>query len=144
MKNKDRFIEDILKDIYNLSAPKLDESRRNQIFDIINIVVNGDNPAEYLVSDVNIKNKLGVYVYILTNNRLIIVTIDTQDEINTYPFSIVEMNKLSFKSPEPDMMSVEIKLSDNKSFGLTYPANRNKITSFFQALDQVLIKQKQL
>jgi hypothetical protein len=143
MKSKDTFIKEIISDIYNLPSPQLDESRRNQISEIINVVINGDIVSEYFVSDVIINKKLGVYVYILTDNRLVIVTIDTQDKINTYPFLIRELQKLFFNSPEPNTISVEIRLSNNEVIGLKYRADNEKITSFFQALDQVLIKQSQ-
>lgn len=143
-KEKDAFVQSIVETIYQLPSPKLDESRKIQISSIINVVINGDSVITYLVSDVNISDHLAIYVYILTNNRFIVVTIDTRNEINTYPFFIKEMQKISFKSPEPNIISVEIELSGNKLLGLRYPTNNEKITSFFQCLDQALIKQKQI
>lgn len=142
MKNKNICIQGIIKDIYSLPTPKFEESRKSQISGMISVVVNGDNIEEYLVSDATIDSQLAVYVYILTNNRLIIVTIDTQDKISTYPFVISEMQKVSFKSPKPNRISVEINLANNKLLGLEYSADKKETTDFFQKLDQVLTKQR--
>lgn len=143
MKDKDSYIQEIIKDIYSLSSPKFEESRKSQISGMIRVVVNGDDIKEYLVSDATIDSQLAVYVYILTNNRLIIVTIDMQDQINTYPFIISEMQKISFKSPKLDRISVEINLANNKLVGLEYSADKKETTDFFQKLDQLLTKQRQ-
>lgn len=143
MKDKNIYIQEIIKDIYSLPTPKFEESRRSQISGMISVVVNGDIIEEYLVSDATIDNQLAVYVYILTNNRLIIVTIDTQDKISTYPFVISEMQKIFFKSPKPNRISVEINLANNKLLGLEYSVDKKETTDFFQKLDQVLTKQRQ-
>ena len=142
MKSKDAFIQEILKDIYNLSAPRLVEERKEQISKLIHTVINGDLITKYLVSSVSIENERGIYLYILTNHRLIVFTIGVNsNQINTYPFAISEMKKIFFKSPELNKISVEISLSNNQSLGLEYSIDREDITSFFQELDK-LVKNK--
>ena len=142
MKSKDTFIQEILKDIYGLSIPELEDSRRWQISNIINVVVNGDTIQKYLIIDVIIKDKIGVYVYVLTNNRLIVFAIDTVNKVDTSLFNYTEMQKVSFSSPDTNRIVVEISLSNNRSLGLEYSTEKKEITDFFQALDQILISNK--
>jgi hypothetical protein len=136
MKSKDAFIQEILKDIYNLPTSRLPEERREQISKLIHTVINGDTITKYLVISVTIDNKRGIYLYILTNNRFIVFPIGvSSNEINTYPFAISEIKKVFFKSPELNKISVEISLFNNQLLGLEYSVDREDITSFFQELD---------
>lgn len=139
MINKEVFIQKIIKEINDLSNPKLNKFREDQIIDIMDIVIHNQTPKNYLVTDVNINESLKIYVYILTNNRLITVMINSQEEINTSSVLIRDMQKLVFKSPEPYRILVEIHLSNNSLIGMKYPVSKKTTTEFFQALDQVLV-----
>lgn len=139
MKSKDAFIQEILKDIYNLPNPKLEESRKIQIKAVIDNAINGDDIKEHLSIDVLVNQQTYIYVYVLTKKRLIVFAISPKNEVNSNSFSLQEMQKVNFNSPEPNQMSIEIILSNSNSFGLKYSEDNKKITSFFQKLDQQLI-----
>ncbi len=139
MKSKDAFIQEILKDIYNLPNPKLEESRKIQIKAVIDNAINGDDIKEHLSIDVLVNQQTYIYVYVLTEKRLVVFAISPQNKVNSNSFSLQEMQKVNFNSPEPAQMSIEIVLSNGNSFGLKYSEDNKKITSFFQKLDQQLI-----
>lgn len=138
MKSKDAFIQEILENIYNLPNHKLEESRKIQIKTVLDNAINGDSIKEHLSIDVLVNQQTYIYVYVLTEKRLIIFAISSQNEVNSNTFSLQEMQKVNFNSPELGKMSIEIILSNGNSFGLKYSENKD-ITSFFQKLDQYLI-----
>lgn len=138
MKSKDAFIQEILEDIYNLPNHKLEELRKIQIKTVLDNAINGDSIKEHLSIDVLVNQQTYIYVYVLTEKRLIIFAISSQNEVNSNTFSLQEMQKVNFNSPELGKMSIEIILSNGNSFGLKYSENKD-ITSFFQKLDQYLI-----
>lgn len=137
----DTCITKIVESVYSLPAPKLQEERKEQISSLIYTIINGDIITKYLASSVTINNERGIYVYILTNNRLIVLAISaSSNKINTYSFVISEMQKVIFNSPELNKISVEINLFNNQSLGLEYSVDRQDITSFFQELDKLVKK----
>lgn len=139
MKSKDAFIQEILEDIYNLPNPRLEESRKIQIKTVLDNAINGDSIKEHLSIDVLVNQQTYIYVYVLTEKRLVVFAISPQNEVNSNSFSLQEMQKVNFNSPEPAKMSVEIVLSNGNSFGLKYSEENKSITSFFRKLDQKLI-----
>jgi hypothetical protein len=139
MRNKAAFIQEILEDIYNLPNPKLEESRKTQIKTVIDNAINGDSTREHLSIDVLVSKETYIYVYVLTAKRLIVFAISPKNEVNSNSFSLQEMQKVNFNSPEPAKMSIEIVLSNGNAFGLKYSEENKSITSFFQKLDQQLI-----
>jgi hypothetical protein len=142
MTNKDDRIQEIIKYIYDLPSPKLQEERKEQISNLAHTVINGDIIIKFLVSPVTINNERGIYIYVLTNNRLIILAISTNsNKINTHSFIMSEMQKVVFHSPELNKISVKISLDNNQSLSLEYTTDRDDITSFFQELDK-LVKNK--
>jgi hypothetical protein len=74
--DKKDYIDQIIKDIYNLNIPEIEETRKEQIANIIDIAINGDTIEKYLVIDVIIQNnKPAIYVYVLTNKRLVVFSL---------------------------------------------------------------------
>lgn len=85
--NKKDCIDRIIEDIYNLNIPEIEETRKEQIANIIDIAINGDTIEKYLVIDVIIENnKPAIYVYVLTNKRLVVFSVNTTGDINSRPF----------------------------------------------------------
>jgi hypothetical protein len=141
--DKKDYIDQIIKDIYNLNIPEIEETRKEQIANIIDIAINGDTIEKYLVIDVIIQNnKPAIYVYVLTNKRLVVFSVNTTGDVNSRPFPLYEIQEVRFSSPKVNKTSVEIILLDDKLLGLTYLAKNTKATTFFQELDQVLFSKR--
>ncbi len=133
MSNED-FLDQVVKEIFEIDDPKIADKRRDQLQEFIKITVNGDTIEAYLVIQANLRRgKLGVLVYILTNVRLIKIEID-ENEITSTPF-IRDTISVSRKLKEDSKMAVEV-TAQNASFGLSYSAEDKKITEFFQKVDQ--------
>ena len=128
-------LNQIIKDIFELDDPKIEENRRDQIQDFIKKVINGDSVQGHLVIDANLKNKKeGVLVYILTNAR--IIKIEISEGISSQSFFLNALVSVGRKL-EKDQEEVEV-IFQNTSFGLRYyPEEDEKISQFFQKIDQV-------
>lgn len=139
MKDKKAYIDKILKDVFSLPNPKIKESRKEQIADFISVAVNGDTINAYLVIDVILDNKPGIYVYILTDSKLIQIGIDTKDKIRSLTFALAEIVRVERKSTEVGRMEIQIDFKTDL-VGLRYSTNDPQITEFFQKVEQSWIK----
>lgn len=133
--SKDSIIKDIFKDIYSYSNSKVQKSREPQIENIIRATVNGDIIEKYLVIDIKLEDKDGIYVYILTNKKLIQISIDIESKVDSLSFLLSQMLGVIFKSPQPGRLIAEANFFNGK-LGLHYSAANKRITNFFQAVEQ--------
>jgi hypothetical protein len=139
MENKENYIDKILQDIFNLSSPKIQEVRREQITEFIGTTVNGDTINAHLVIDVMLNNKPGVYVYILTDIRLIQIQIDADKEISSLTYLLSEIIGVERKLIDTDRIEIQI-IFKNGLVGLKYSEKDQKITVFFQKVEQTWAK----
>lgn len=142
MKDKKAYIGKILKDVFSLPSPKIKESRKKPISKFISVAVNGDTINAYLVIDVQIDNKPGIYIYILTNNKLIQIGIDINGKIESLTFVLSQIFKIERKLTNENRMEIEISFADN-SVGLRYPGDDKNISEFFQKVEQLWITRGQ-
>ncbi len=133
--SKDSIIKDIFKDIYSYSNSKVQKSREPQIENIIRATVNGDIIEKYLVIDIKLEGKDGIYVYILTNKKLIQISIDIESKVDSLSFLLSQMLGVTFKSLQPERLIAEVNFFNGK-LGIDYSAPNKRITSFFQAVEQ--------
>jgi len=142
MKDKEAYIDKILEDVFSLPAPKIKESRKEHISEFISSAVNGDTINAYIVIDVQIDNKPGIYIYILTNNKLIQIGIDINGKIESLTFILSQIFKIERKLTDENRMEIEISFADN-SVGLRYPGDDKNINEFFQKIEQVWVNRGQ-
>lgn len=133
----------IIKEVFSITAPKIDGSRRSSISQLIQTTVNGDVISSYLVISAALgKDRKGILVYILTNLRLIKIEIDER-EIQSSSFLLDTMIGIERKLITEDSgarATVEVSFQ-NGSLGLRYAPNQ-KITEFFQKVDQARVPSK--
>ncbi len=137
MPEKTKILDEITKEIFSdiKSSPNKDEAAKISAF--IKLIVNGDMPIDYLKIDANLtKNKPGIIVYILTDRRLIKIDIDTATAaIKSSNFIISKIISIDFNLAQG---KTEVLVNfENGSFGLSYPFENDKITEFFQKVDQL-------
>jgi len=139
MKDKEIYINTILQDIFNLSDPKIQEVRKGAISEFINTSINGDTINAHLVIDVMLNNKSGVYVYILTDVRLIQIQIDADKEISSLTYLLSEIIGVERKLIDTNRIEIQI-IFKNGLVGLKYSEQEQKITVFFQKVEQAWAK----
>jgi len=131
----------ILDDIFSLTNPAIDKSRRPQISEFINSTINGDVPQENLVINCVLgKDRKGALVYILTNARLVKIEIDATNLSSSSP-SLATIVNVDKKIGDGNKAQVTIDFQ-NDSFGLTYMADNPKINDFFQKVDLARVRGK--
>jgi hypothetical protein len=127
-------ITKIHKEIFDLNPPAFDASRKPQILTFLENTINGDTIQEYIVFMANLGEPkgLGVLIYVLTNVRLIKFEISKNDVESFTPNlnTIVNIDR----KLTGNLIQIVINFP-NTNFGLTYPSDFQKITSFFQAVD---------
>jgi len=139
-KPKESYIDKILQDIFNLNKPSIEDSRKVELHDFIKMTINGDSPKEYFAINANLDNgDEGAVVYILTNTRLIKVDIGINGEVQSSSFIFDSIINIKRKLLSDGRAEIEV-LFQNGSFGLRYQNSDKKISDFFQAMDQLRIK----
>ena len=134
-------LDKITDEVFQLDNPVINSSRRSQIREFIESAINGDTPESYLVINSKLsKDRKGVLVYILTNARLLKIDIDDKDIYSSSP-SLNAIINIDRKLLEGNRAQVTIYFQ-NDSFGLKYSADNQKISEFFQKVDQWRIKGK--
>ena len=135
---KSETLSAIIQDIFSLDSPKIDDSRKKQITEFVITTVNGDNPTDYLVLNANLgENIKGIIAYILTNLRLIKIDIDAKEvQSSSFPLNTIIGIERKLIDGERAQFSVSFQ---NGSFGLRYSPSDQKITDFFQKIDQTRI-----
>ncbi len=137
---KERRIEVILKKIFDLPKSQTRESIKEAILGIIKTTINGDSIITDLVIDVTLKN--AVYIYILTNTKLIQLILDANNEIESLTLALVDITGIERKSTQDGKMDIRINFSADV-VGLTYPVKNNEITAFFQEIEKSWIARGQ-
>lgn len=129
-------IDEIMKEIFALDEPKIDNSQPEKIKNFAKVTINGDIPEGYLVINANInKDVSGAIVYVLTNLRLIKIEIDKDiKEISSSSFPIDTLVEIVRKLLPDGRAAIELSFPKG-SFGLRYDSNDQKIISFFQKLE---------
>lgn len=127
-------IDEVLKQIFDLDHPKINENRREIVGDFVKTTVNGDTIQAYLVMNADLREKEeGALVYILTNKRLIKVTIGKDAE----SAASLPLNKIigieNKQTTSNGKANVEV-VFQNNVWGLEYSIKNKKITEFFQKL----------
>jgi hypothetical protein len=129
----------ILDEIFALTSPKIDDSRRPQIKDFIDSAINSDTVSEHLViscflgKDKDGADRDGALVYLLTDTRLIKIEIDQNSILSSSP-TLTSIIKIDKKLEDNDAAQVSIEFQ-NDYFGLRYSATNTEITQFFQKVD---------
>lgn len=118
-------------------SPKVDKPSFAQF---IKSLINGDDVKNYIVFSASIpQEQTGVIAYILTNAKLIKVTITESgfDSESAYLNKIISVDKsvTDEKGEKRTRISVEFQQG---SFGLRYPAGNEEVDLFFQAVDQAV------
>lgn len=138
MENKKNYIEQILKDIWEIGGKLPKTQNQDKLRHFVTITINGDAPVNHLAINTNLSNgKEGVVVYILTNKRLI--KIDIGDKIQSSSFILDSIINIERELLDDDRIQIKI-LFSNDSFGLRYPATDTQASNFFQSLDQSRVK----
>lgn len=133
---KQQKLKAIIDEIFALNAPKIDESRKSQISDFIISTVNGDNPTDSLVLNMNLgDSKKGAVAYILTNARLIIVDIE-EKELQSKIIHLNTITSIERKLIDDNRIQFTIFLQNGAAFGLRYSLSAQNITDFFQKVDR--------
>lgn len=139
MPNED-FLNQIVNEIFQITSPKIDGARNPQIKEFIKITINGDTTKAYLVVDVALQGKPGIFVYVLTNARLIQFEIGAEEEIKSASFLLNTIIGVERKLIEGDNRT-EVKVNfPRASVGLKYNGKNQKITQFFQIVEQSWVK----
>ena len=134
--NNQEYFERIIAEIYQIPSPKIDISRKENILSFLTTTVNGDIIQDFLVIDATLPEGLAVFVYVLTNRRVIRVVINSRQEITSSGFLLSTITGVDRKLSETDNR-IEIKISfDIGVTGLRYSAKSQKITEFFQKVEQ--------
>lgn len=133
--SNDAALDSIINAIFQITNPKIAETRREEIRSFIKTTVNGDEIKAYLPTDANLKDRRGILVYILTNRRLIKVEIDDKEITSAFYF-LTAMTGVERKLVEGNKASVQVSFQ-NGSMGLRYSATNQTITEFFQKVEQV-------
>jgi hypothetical protein len=143
--------------MYNNIMPTM-ESLLNRIYDyesyiekidkitfepFLKSIVNGDTLLEYLVFPATIgKDKQGILVYILTNAKLVKITVDSKEFSSNSAFlnQVVRVDKTVNKVVTEDdgdknnvLLSVEF---PQGRFGLRYPSDDKVIDNFFVKVEE--------
>ena len=127
--------DQITEEIFNLTNPSIAKSRHPQIHGFIESAINGDTPQDYLVINSTLgKDRKGALVYILTNARLLKISIDEKIIESSSP-SLNTIINIDKKLLEDSRAQIAIYFQ-NDFFGLSYSANDQKINEFFQKVDQ--------
>lgn len=135
MNSKEETLNTITDDILKLDTPIMGEARKKQINNFIISTVNGDTPTAHLIISANLgDNNRGIIIYILTNIRLIKIDIDTS-EVKSVSFPLDTMIGIERKLIDGDLTQFSIAFQ-NSTFGLRYSQDDQKITDFFQKVDQ--------
>jgi len=136
MSDKKEYIGGIIKDIFDLPSPKIQESRKKDITEFVNIAINGDTIDSHLVLDISNDEKPSVAVYILTDKRLIQIDIETDIEAKSSVYLLSEIIGVERKLIESDRMEVRI-IFKNGLVGLRHPKKASTTTAFFQKIEQI-------
>ncbi len=141
MADKKQIINAIIDEIFNLSEPKIDPSRKLLITDFINSAINGDDPNSYLVINANLgENNQGAIIYILTNSRIIKIDIDAK-EVKSTSFYLETIAGVERQLLDNDTSRFLIRFQNGLSMGLKYDSTNHRISEFFQKLDQPKLQQ---
>lgn len=133
---KKQKLKSIIDEVFALNAPKIDESRKPQISDFIITTVNGDNPTESLVLNMNLgDSKKGAVAYILTDARLIMVDIG-EKELQSKIIHLNTITSIERKLIDDNRIQLTIFLQNGSAFGLRYALSAQNITDFFQKVDR--------
>ncbi len=129
-------INSILEEILALDSPIINEGKKKSIFEFLKIVVNGDSIKSHLVINASLgKDASGALVYILTDARLITVSITDSGEPESSSYKLDTMVGISRKLDE-GRMQIRVSFQSDKVVGLKYPMTSEHITDFFQKIDQ--------
>lgn len=140
MPNQD-ILSKIEAEIFQLTSPQINESRRQQIRAFVDSAINGDTAQDFLVINSTLsKDRTGALVYVLTNVRLIKIEIDNKNVQSTSP-SLNTIINVDWKLLEGDRTKVAIYFQ-NDFFGLAYSALNQKITDFFKKVDLARAQRK--
>lgn len=134
-------VNQIMVDILQLKSSEIAEARHEQIRGLIKATINGDVSKTHVTTTANLsKDRKGVLVYILTNLRLIKIEIDAK-EIHSSSFSLDKMIAFDRTLVDGDRAGVKVSFQ-NGSLGLQYNQTEQKITDFFQQVDQSRVREQ--
>lgn len=131
-------IDKIIDNLYALSSPKIEDSRKDKIKAFITSTINGDISKAYAVTKANLsKDRKGILIYVLTDCRVIKIEIDSNKE-KSQSYQLSKIISISRES-DGDRAKVQVYF-ENDTFGLWYNQKEEKITKFFQELDKVRLR----
>lgn len=133
-------IKKIADKVFSLDSPKIEESRRQQISDFLGTTINGDAINDFLAINANLsKEREGVLVYVLTDKRIIKISIDAKE--NSVQSSDLFLHRIStgWEIKEGERTEVRIS-SEDGNFSLRYPPSNQEITEFFKKVDQARVQ----
>jgi len=127
---------------YTLLSPKFNEL---DLQDWLANTVNGDEITTFISVPVNFTTDApGILTYILTNTRIIKITIQRASfsASSVYLNKVVRLNRET-TGQTAEMTRQSIEFSEGPSFGLGYPKGDTYAETFFQAVDEAIRNQKQ-
>lgn len=138
--DKEEHLDNIINQIFSIDVPKIDESRKDKVRGFIKTTINGDTTQLSLVISASLgKDKRGILVYVLTDARLIKITIEEAQEMQSSSLKLDTIIDVQYKLIEADNAAVEV-ISKSGSMGLRYSAKKQNILDFFQEVDKRRIK----
>jgi hypothetical protein len=139
MMAKEETIKAIVREIFALDKPKIDDTRKEEIRDFITSTINGDIPSLHLVINATLKNGAeGCICYILTDKRFIKIDTDTTGKTTTsssYPLDTLIGVHRALTEDGQEQFSIAFRIG---SLGLTYSKEEKDIADFFQRVDENL------
>jgi hypothetical protein len=136
---------ELFTNVYAIATEgKLAELDHARFEDFVVQTVNGDTPMRHIAFGARLdEEKDGAIVYLLTNRRLIKITINPPEfkSSATFVSQIVGgvNRKIISRQAEklPDLIWITINFPQG-SFGLKYSTEDHEITNFFQEVDSVI------
>ncbi len=134
--NKKEFLDNIIQEIMKLSASS---EQQEMISKFIGDTINGGDISSHLIINIQIdKNSIEkTIIYILTNVRLILITIKMEKfiNINSNAWIISDITEIVRKLEHQNKATIEICFKDNM-MRLQYPESSPKVIDFFQKVEK--------
>ncbi|MHC5536858.1 hypothetical protein ACYOEI_01130 [Singulisphaera rosea] len=126
-------LNQLATEVFGLNSPKIDESRRLSICELLKATINGDTIKAHLAINANVKpDVMGALVYVLTDRRIIKFDIGPS-EIKSVTFPLDTITGI-LRSLEGNRAGITLSFQ-NGSFGMKYTIPNQKISDFFQKVD---------
>jgi hypothetical protein len=139
MSNPQEKLNEIMATIFKLKEPPIEETRKQEVFNLIETTVNGDTIKSSLVINAQLNEKSdGAIVYILTNLRIIkIIIVNDPKTIESTSAKLDTIISIDRKIIDGTTAQVGISFQNQNMYvGLRYLANDQMVSKFFREVDE--------